>query len=49
MHKDRFPLQSYHKEKYRISLFRERAGKTNDMVIWTAEFAMFCYDTVEVL
>ena len=42
----RFPLQPYRSETYRISLFRERSGRTNDM--GTIEYATFRYDTAEV-
>ena len=44
--KGRFPLQMYRSETYRISLFRERSGRTNDM--GTIEYATFRYDTAEV-
>ena len=40
-----FPLQTYRSETWRISLFREDSGKTND--IDTIEYATFRYDTVE--
>ena len=46
MTKGRFPLQPYRSETYRISLFRERSGRTNDM--GTIEYATFRYDTAEV-
>ena len=42
----RFPLQRYRSETWRISLFREHAGRTND--INTIEYATFRCDTVEV-
>ena len=41
-----FPLQPYRSETYRISLFREHSGRTNDMDI--IEYATFRYYTVEV-
>ena len=44
--KGRFPLQPYRSETYRISLFCDPSGKTNDMD--TIEYATFRYDTVEV-
>ena len=44
--KGRFPLQPYRSETYRISLFRERSGRNNDM--GTIEYATFRYDTAEV-
>ena len=39
-----FPLQPYRSETYRISLFCEHSGRTNDMD--TKEYPTFCYDTV---
>ena len=39
-----FPLQPYRSEMYRISLFCERSGRTNDM--GTKKYPTFCYDTV---
>ena len=44
--KRRFPLEPYRSETWRISLFRERSGRTND--INTLEHSPFRYDTVEV-
>ena len=44
--KDRFSLKPYRSETYRISLFCDPSGKTNDMD--TIEYATFRYDTVEV-
>ena len=46
VYKGRFPLQPYRSETYRISLFCDPSGKTNDMD--TIEYATFRYDTVEV-
>ena len=42
--KARFPLQPYCSETYRISLFCEHSGRTNDMD--TKEYPTFCNDTV---
>ena len=37
--KGRFPLQPYRSETYRMSLFRDNLGRTNDM--HTLEYATF--------
>ena len=39
-----FPLQPYRSETYRIPLFCEHSGRTNDMD--TKEYPTFCYNTV---